>query len=142
MLHARAYTSINRTPFSDGLRLRNPAGGGTVSCRLMQRGRIWRHAPDAPCRGLGGLAFSSSGLGAIHAFSFVLETELGLGHARSIAVIMPHIMEYNKIGETCRYRSIAQGLGERVEGLSDTEAADGAISCVRRMLEEPTFRTG
>jgi alcohol dehydrogenase len=84
---------------------------------------------------LAGLAFGSGGLGAGHAFSFALETDHGLTHARAVAVMLPHIMEFNKIGVLRRYEAIAAALGERVGEPSHSQTADAAISCVRRMLE-------
>lgn len=140
LAHAiEAYVSFNRTPFSDLLAIEAIRLVGSSLLAAYAKGEnLEARSEMLLAASLGGLAFSSGGLGAIHAFSFVLEMELGLGHARSIAVIMPHIMEYNKIGEARRYRSIAQALGERVEGLSDADAADAAINCIQRMLE----RTG
>jgi alcohol dehydrogenase class IV len=137
LAHAiEAYVSFNRTPFSDLLAIEAiRLVGGSLLPAYAKGENLEARSEMLLAASLGGLAFSSGGLGAIHAFSFVLEMELGLGHARSIAVIMPHIMEYNKMGEARRYRSIAQALGERVDKLSDAEAADAAISCVRWMLE-------
>ncbi len=131
-----AYVSRNHTPFSDMLAME--------AIRLVGKSLL-----PAYCKGdnlearsemllaatLAGLAFGSGGLGAGHAFSFALETELRLSHARAVAVALPHTMEYNKIADLGRFTSIGRALGEPVDGLSDSEGADRAIGAVRRLLE-------
>jgi alcohol dehydrogenase len=134
-----AYVSRNRTPFSDILAIEAIRLVGNSLLPAYSKGENLEARSDMLLAAtLGGLAFSSGGLGAVHAFSFALETELGLGHARAVAVILPHIMEYNKIGESGRYGSVARALGERVETLSNRQAGDAAVDAVRRLLD----RTG
>lgn len=132
-----AYVSDLATPFSDMLALE--------AIRLVGKSLLTAYAKGENIEArfnmllaatLAGLAFGSGGLGAVHAFSFVLETEHGLGHARAVSVILPHIMEYNKIGALRKYGMMAMALGEQVEGVSDSQAAEMAIVAVSRMLDE------
>ena len=63
---------------------------------------------------LAGLAFTSGSLGAPHALGFVLEEEFGLPHARAVTLMLPLIMEYNRIAALPRFASVAAALGEEL----------------------------
>ena len=135
-----AYVSELATPFSDMLALE--------AMRLVGKSLLTAYAKgeDVEARfdmllaaTLAGLAFGSGGLGAVHAFSFVLETDHGLGHARAVSVILPHIMQYNKVGALGKYGMIAMALGEQVEGMSNAQAAEMAVIAVQRLLDETSI---
>jgi alcohol dehydrogenase class IV len=137
LAHAiEAYTSLNATPFSDML--------ASEAMRLVGKSLLAAYAKGENLEArldmlyaatIAGLAFSSSGLGAIHALSFVLEN-YGMGHARSVSVMMPHVMDYNKVAAAEKYRAVAGFLGEDVAGLSAYRGANLAVFEVERLLEE------
>jgi alcohol dehydrogenase len=137
LAHAmEAYTSLNSTPFSDML--------ASEAMRLVGKSLLAAYAKGENLEArfdmlfaatLAGLAFSSGGLGAIHALSFVLEN-YGLGHAKSVSVMMPHVMEYNKTAAAEKYRAIAGFLGEDVTGVSAHKGANLAVIEVERLLKE------
>jgi 1,3-propanediol dehydrogenase len=133
---AEAFVSAFATPFSDMLALEGIRLVGRSLLLAYAKGENIDARSDmllaAP---LGGLAFSSGGLGAVHAFSFVHETDCGLSHARAVSAILPHIMEYNRIGAPRKYGAMAQALGERIEGMSEFQAADAAVAAVRRLAD-------
>jgi alcohol dehydrogenase class IV len=81
------------------------------------------------------LAWQSGGLGAVHALSFILETEANLRHARATSIMLPHVMDYNKIGNPFKFGQIAQAMGENVSGLPLYEAAEKSIYAVKKLLE-------
>jgi len=84
---------------------------------------------------LAGLAFTSGGLGAVHGLAYVLGTEYHMSHGRSNAIMLPHVMEYNKIGNLDRYARIAEAMGEDIQGLSAYEAAGKSVDAVKKLLE-------
>lgn len=137
LAHAmEAYTSLNATPFSDML--------ASEAMRLVGKSLLAAYAKGENLEArldmlfaatLAGLAFSSGGLGAIHALSFVLEN-YGMGHAKSVSIMMPHVMEYNKIAAAKKYQSIAEFLGEDVNEVSVYHGANLAVIAVKRLLEE------
>lgn len=137
LAHAmEAYTSLNATPFSDML--------ASEAMRLVGKSLLAAYAKGENLEArldmifaatLAGLAFSSGGLGAIHALSFVLEN-YGMGHAKSVSVMMPHVMEYNKIAAAEKYGAIAGFLGDDVNGVSLYQGANLAVIAVKRLLEE------
>jgi alcohol dehydrogenase len=133
---AEAYVSCFATPFSDMLALEGIRLVGKSLLLAYAKGEnIEARSDMLLATTLGGLAFSSGGLGAVHAFSFVLETDRALSHGRAVSIMLPHIMEYNRIGAPRKYGAIARALGERVEGMSDLQAADAAVAAVRRLAE-------
>ena len=73
---------------------------------------------------------------AVHALSFVLETQHGMGHARAVSVMLPHVMDYNRIAATGKFASVALALGEETYGLSAYEGALTAVAAVNRILAE------
>lgn len=83
---------------------------------------------------LAGLAFASGGLGAVHALSYPLGTELHMSHGRSNAVMFPYVVEYNLPGNFEKYANIAEFMGERTENLSDVDAAYRVVEAIKRLL--------
>ncbi len=137
LVHAiETYVSVNATPFSDIL--------ATEAIRL-----IGVNLPIAYAKGsnlgarynmalaatLAGLAFTSGSVGAVHGLAYVLGTEYHLSHGRSNAIMLPHVMEYNKIGCLTRYARIAGAMGEDIQGLPAYEAAGKSVDAVRKLLE-------
>jgi len=80
-----------------------------------------------------GMAFSSSGCGAVHALGHQLSTQYGIPHGMAMAIMMPPVMKFNMIACVDRLADIAVALGEQVDGLSIGEAAGKAILAVRRL---------
>lgn len=81
-----------------------------------------------------GLALGGGKLGAVHGLAFALEAVSDLSHARTIGIMLPHVMDYNKIGNPEKYAQIAKTMGESIEGLSIYEAAGKAVTAVERLL--------
>ena len=83
-----------------------------------------------------GLAFGSGGVGAVHALAYVLDTEWHMSHGRTNAIMLPYVVDYNKIGNLAKYARIAQAMGEKTEGLSDYQAAERLVLRLHRLLAE------
>ena len=136
LVHAiETFVSMNGTPFSHVLAIK-------------AIGLIAHHLPSAYAKGtnmearynmilaatLAGLAFTSGGLGAVHGLAYVLGTEYHMSHGRSNAIMLPHVMDYNKTGNLTKYALIAEAMGEDIEGLSLYEAAAKSVDAVRKLL--------
>jgi len=46
---------------------------------------------------IAGLSWASGGLGATHALAYALETLHHMSHARAVSLMLPYVMDYNKI---------------------------------------------
>ena len=84
---------------------------------------------------LAGMAFGSGGLGIVHALSNPLGIEYHMSHGRANAVILPYVVDSNRIGSLNKYARITQAMGENVEGLSAYEAAEKLVTCLNRLLD-------
>lgn len=86
---------------------------------------------------LAGQAFVNSGLGAVHALTYPLGMECGLGHGLANGVLLPHVMRYNVPAEVDRFADVAELLGEeRRPGESDRAFADRSVEAVFDLLED------
>ncbi len=113
--------------------------------RLIGRylGRAYRDGSDMEAREamaraatLAAIGVTNSGLGAIHALALGLDSREGFNHCRTLAVLAPWVMRFNRVGNEVFYADIAKDLGERVEGLSVEEASLKASEAVLRILHE------
>ena len=83
---------------------------------------------------IAGLAFASGRLGAVHALSYVIGSEYHLSHGLSNAFMLPHVMNFNKIGNLNKFAKIAEAMGENVKGLSTYEAAEKSVEAIKNLL--------
>jgi alcohol dehydrogenase class IV len=83
---------------------------------------------------IAGLAFASSRLGIVHGLAYVIDTEYHLPHGRTNAIMLPHVMNFNKTGNLRKFAKIAEAMGENVEGLSMYKAAEKSVEAVENLL--------
>ncbi|MBC8418371.1 MAG: iron-containing alcohol dehydrogenase [Desulfobacterales bacterium] len=136
LVHAiEAYVSVNTTPFAEILALE------AISLIAYNLPIVFSKGSNIQARynmllaaNLGGAAFTSGGLGAVHGLAYVLGTDYHMAHGRSNAIMLPHVMSFNMTGNLQKYTDIAQAMGEHVEGLSLYEAAEKSVNAVKRLL--------
>jgi 4-hydroxybutyrate dehydrogenase len=83
---------------------------------------------------MGAIAFQKD-LGAAHSMAHPLSTVAGVPHGLANAIVLAHIMEYNKPSSTARLGDVAQAMGCNVEGRSEKDRADAAIEAVQNLTE-------
>jgi len=143
LVHAiEAYVSVNATPFSDVLAIEaikliaeNLPAAYAKGDNLEARFNMILAATFA------GLAFTSSGVGAVHALAYVLAAECHLSHGRSNAVMLPYVVDYNRIGSLNKYACITQAMGENIEGLSTYQAGEKLVTSLSRLLDSLNIPT-
>jgi len=136
LVHAiEAYVSVNTTPFAEILAIE------AISLIAHNLPIVFSKGSNIQARynmllaaNLGGAAFTSGGLGAVHGLAYVLGTDYHMAHGRSNAIMLPHVMSFNTTGNLQKYTDIAQAMGEHVEGLSLYEAAEKSVNAVKRLL--------
>lgn len=82
---------------------------------------------------LAGKAFNNASLGYVHAMAHQLGGYYNLPHGVCNAILLPHVSEFNVIGNAERFADIAEALGENIVGLSTTEAAGRAITAIKTL---------
>lgn len=85
---------------------------------------------------LAGMAFSNSGVTAVHAMAYPLGAVSHAPHGVVNGLLLPHVLEYNLPVRTKELASIALALGEPVEGLSSREAALTSIEAVKELIRD------
>jgi alcohol dehydrogenase class IV len=136
LVHAiETYVSFNATPFSNILAIE--------AIELISKNLLKAYAKGENIEArynmslaatISGLAFGSGGLGAVHALSNPLGIEYHLPHGRTNAIMLPHVMAFNLMGNPTNFVRIAETMGKRVEGLSTMEASHLAVEAVKELL--------
>ena len=137
MIHAiEAYASLNATPFSEvtaieAIRLI----AENLPAAYAKAENITARANMALGATLAGLALNSAGAAAIHGLSNVMGLKYKMSHGRANAVLLPYIVDYNKIGDLNRYADIAQAVGINTEDLTPYEASEELVAYFFNLLE-------
>jgi alcohol dehydrogenase len=85
---------------------------------------------------LAGVSFGVARLGNVHAMAHPLGGFFDLPHGIANAILLPHVMRFNLLADSGKYRRIADLLGEDTSGLSDREAGKLAIDAVVELSRE------
>lgn len=136
LVHAiESYVSANANPFSDILAIEAVRlVGENLYPAYAKAGNMNARTGMSLAATLAGMAFTSGGLGAVHALAYPLGTLFRLSHGRSMAVMLPYIIDYNRIGNLEKYGDVAEAMGVVTEGLSKYEVSEALIDTVHRLL--------
>ncbi len=91
---------------------------------------------------LAGMAFNNASLGYVHSMAHQLGGFYNLPHGVCNAILLPAVSQYNLIACPQRFADIAVAMGENISGLSVNEAAEKAISAIRRLSASIGIPTG
>ncbi len=82
---------------------------------------------------LAGMAFNNASLGHVHAMAHQLGGFYDLPHGECNAILLPHVSQFNLIAKLDRFVKIAELMGENVEGLSKRDAAELALTAIKKL---------
>lgn len=82
---------------------------------------------------LAGMAFNNASLGYVHAMAHQLGGMYDLPHGVCNAVLLPHVLDFNKTAAATRLKDVAKAMHIDVAGLSDMDAANAAIAKIREL---------
>lgn len=82
---------------------------------------------------LAGMAFNNASLGYVHAMAHQLGGMYDLPHGVCNAVLLPHVLDFNKTAAAARLKDVAKALHLNVEGMSDMDGANAAIAKIREL---------
>lgn len=133
LTHAlEAYISRGASPISDSMaiyvigmigRYLRPAVAGNREARFQML--------VASC--MAGIVDVTAGLGLVHALANTMGGYFPVHHGVANAILLPHVMEFNLIANPKKFIDIAVALGEQVQGLSEREAAERAVTAVKKL---------
>lgn len=133
-----SFVTIKANPLSDLFSLK---GVELISQNLRKayaKGGDNLEARYAVCFGvsMGTMAIRSSGVGAVHATCYPIASKYGLSHGVAIALMMPHVMKFNLIGNLEKYAAVAKAMGEPVERMTTQEAAEASVTAMQRLISD------
>ena len=86
---------------------------------------------------LAGMAMNPTRLGLAHALAMPLGSwDLHIPHGVVLAILLPHVLEFNHLAEPHRFVAVARALGQPVDGLSPLEGARSAVEAVRALARD------
>lgn len=85
---------------------------------------------------LAGMAFNNANLGYVHAMAHQLGGFYNLPHGECNAILLPIVEEYNLLAHLDKFINIARMMDENIDGLSKRDAAELAISAIRRLSQD------
>ncbi|NJP36177.1 iron-containing alcohol dehydrogenase [Alkalicoccus luteus] len=80
-----------------------------------------------------GLAFSNAILGAVHAISHAIGGRLSLAHGDINSILLPHVMNFNRIAAPERFKQIAEQMGITTAHRTADECALLAVELVTKL---------
>jgi alcohol dehydrogenase class IV len=127
-------------------------GGGTLLTDLFAEKAIelvGQYLPQAVCNGndleartqmalaasFAGIAFTNAGLTAVHAMALPIGGQFHTAHGETIAVILPAVMDFFSPLLPDKFAKIAQLMGENVEGLHSSDAANKSIQATIKLMK-------
>jgi len=135
LTHAvESYVSKNASPYSESLAL---SAIKLVSDNLRQSIADASNAEAMAnmqlAANMAGMAFTNTRLGIVHAIALPPSALFHVPHGIANAILLPHGMEFNLIGNPGKFVDIACAKGENVDGLTIMEAAELAVDAVRNL---------
>lgn len=83
---------------------------------------------------MGAIAFQKD-LGAAHSMAHPLSTIAGVPHGLANAIVLAHVMGFNKQSAMQRLGAVAQAMGCPIDGRSAEDRADAAIEAVQYLAD-------
>jgi alcohol dehydrogenase class IV len=85
---------------------------------------------------LAGLSFSNVGVAAVHALEYPVGGATHCSHGAGNGLLLPFVMRYNLPARRHKFAVIARLLGADVEGKSEADAAEVAITAVEQLRQD------
>ena len=144
LVHAvESYLSVNASPITDAIAL------GAIKLIAKALPKTYANPSNLQAREdmataslMAGMAFGNAGVGAVHALAYPLGGRFNIAHGVSNALLLPYVMEWNKMACVERFRDIAEAMGVRVADLNDKDAADQAVKAMADLCAAVDIPTG
>ncbi len=90
---------------------------------------------------MAGIAFSNAGLGLVHSMAHPLSAFYGISHGDANALVLPYVLDFNKISCREKMADIAVAAGIKDLGLYPEDTAVAAIKRLNADVRIPTTIT-
>jgi alcohol dehydrogenase len=88
---------------------------------------------------IAGICFGNSDTAGVHCMAESLGGLYDIPHGVANAILLPYVMEYNYLGDFKKFTKIAKALGEKIDNMSDRDAAYQSVLGVKKMNLEYNF---
>jgi alcohol dehydrogenase class IV len=132
LTHAvEAYTSNKANPLSDMAAEKAIVLIGQFLKKAVKNGKDLE-AREGMLLGslLAGMALANAGVGAVHAMAYPLGAMFNISHGLANAVLLPYVLEFNRLAWPERFAKVNQLLGGPATTLSVNQ---GAQRCIKRI---------
>jgi alcohol dehydrogenase len=135
LTHAvEAYVSTIATPITDACAIKAiELIAGYLTIAVANGDNLEARDKMAYAEYLAGMAFNNASLGYVHSMAHQLGGFYNLPHGVCNAILLPAVSQYNLIACPQRFADIAVALGECIDGLSVSEAAQKAIDRMKAL---------
>ncbi|MFH0789495.1 MAG: iron-containing alcohol dehydrogenase [Pseudomonadota bacterium] len=133
LTHAmEAYTSNKANPVSDMVAEKAITLIGQFLKKAVKNGKDLE-AREGMLLGslLAGMALANAGVGAVHAMAYPLGALFNIPHGLANAVLLPYVLEFNRVACPQRFARMNQLLGGSATGIS---ANQGAGRCLKKII--------
>jgi alcohol dehydrogenase len=144
LTHAvEAYVSTIATPITDCCAIKAiELIAGNLRAAVANGADMEARDQMAYAQFLAGMAFNNASLGYVHAMAHQLGGFYNLPHGVCNAILLPAVENFNLISNLKRFADIAKAMGENIDGLSNRDAADKAISSIKKLSADLGIPSG
>lgn len=89
----------------------------------------------------GGMCIATSSTTAVHALAYPLGGKYRMPHGLSNAILLPHVMSFNKEGSEEKFKDMATAMGINTAGLSARQAAEAMIAELYSLIKDLNIET-
>ena len=134
-----SYISTKANPVSDMFAMESMRLIGANLVEAYQNGRSVK-AREAMMLGsmYGGLALTAAGTAAVHALAYPLGGMFGITHGVANAMLLPHVMAFNKDAIVARLANVARALNVSRHGKGSNDSDETAADALIERLTEWT----
>ena len=134
-----SYISTKANPVSDMFAMESMRLIGANIVEAYQNGRSVK-AREAMMLGsmYGGLALTAAGTAAVHALAYPLGGMFGITHGVANAMLLPHVMAFNKDAIVARLANVARALDISRHGKESNDSDETAADALIERLTEWT----
>ncbi len=137
LCHAiESYTSSLAQPVSDAFALHAMQLIAKHLRPAVGNGNLQDLSGMAMASTLAGMAFNNTRTTLVHAMSHAVTGHAKVPHGVANAILLPHVLEFNLIGDPDRHADIAAALGEDTDGLSTMDAARLVVDAVQELSDD------
>lgn len=85
---------------------------------------------------IAGISFGNSDIAGVHCMGEALGGLYDTPHGLAMAVLLPHVMEYNYVSDLGKFREIAKAMGQDIAGLTEESAAYASVLAVKQLGQD------